>query len=526
MPKANMSMPLLVENTISPEHKVIDSERLINNDKKEKHCKVVENKTLTWANGTRLHDKKNFMLAKKMTANTDCIYGPNQFLKNNIMMTSNSKPTINEEGNIMKRSIVGSIEWFEKLAKLNNINSLSQSVKVKNTKNKEYMNSLNNTKKSTRIDYHGIEQIKKEQEREKQGIPKYETTTIRKKKKIQELKKQSVARMHRRGSRGYVVLNTNSTKETTLLNEDHTISYNDAQTASLYFHDTDQKKLERGSKITLDPNDVQYLENKMQNRENRTIIRKKLLESNLDMKHKMVDMKSKRYLETYKKRTREWNLHQKNTSKHLKRGPSRSLYSAIDNYREKREQRALAEKIAPMIEKYGENRLWEMNLRRKEQVEPRTFKHDLGNIYNKNWYYQVDIPQKDVEIIRRPKSSYTNYKNRDCDNVAKKQLLRVNNSNLQLWVNSKPRSSLHSRKSMGEIVPITDTENNFICGNSSTDDLIISGRNKLKSEIESISNPKNCNLNFYEDMCQLDTQFLETLEEEIIAIDYDKRMYL
>ena len=96
----------------------------------------------------------------------------------------------------------------------------------------------------------------------------------------------------------------------------------------------------------------------------------------------------------------------------MERPKSKNLHSAIDNYREKREQRELAEKIAPMCEKYGENRLWRMNLRRKEQVESRMFVYNQGNLVENNCYYVVDDPQRQIQVIRRPHSSYTNYKDR------------------------------------------------------------------------------------------------------------------
>lgn len=212
----------------------------------------------------------------------------------------------------------------------------------------------------------------------------------------------------------YVILDDKTTKGTTLPNEeDETLTYKDAQTASLYFHNTEEKKFERGERVTLQESDINFLENKMQSRVQRTAERKKINETALPHKRKLIDLKSKRHLEVYGKRAREWQKQTSKNSRVLKRSSTQGLHAAIDNFREKQEERLLAEKIAPMVEKYGENRLWEMNLRRKEQVESRLFKRDRGHLVENNCYMMIDDPQKQIPVVRRPKSSYTNYKPRE-----------------------------------------------------------------------------------------------------------------
>lgn len=103
----------------------------------------------------------------------------------------------------------------------------------------------------------------------------------------------------------------------------------------------------------------------------------------------------------------------------MKRSNTQNLYSAIDNFREKREEQELWEKIAPVVDKFGESKYWKMNLRRKELEEPRLFKLDKGDLVENKWYIAIDDPRKEIPVVRRPKSSYTNYRNRDCDSVKK-----------------------------------------------------------------------------------------------------------
>lgn len=55
---------------------------------------------------------------------------------------------------------------------------------------------------------------------------------------------------------------------------------------------------------------------------------------------------------------------------------------------------------------------------------------------------------------------------------------------------------------------------------------MIQGKNKLKSELDSVQKNKDKSLILYKDLAYLETQFAETMEEEIIAMNYDKRMYL
>ena len=99
---------------------------------------------------------------------------------------------------------------------------------------------------------------------------------------------------------------------------------------------------------------------------------------------KLIDLKSKRHLEQYKMRSRGWQIQNEKSAKMLKRDISNNLFSAIDNYREKREERELVDKIAPDVEKYGETKHWRVNLRRVEQVEPRMHKYDKGHLVENN----------------------------------------------------------------------------------------------------------------------------------------------
>ena len=131
--------------------------------------------------------------------------------------------------------------------------------------------------------------------------------------------------------------------------------------------------------MALQTQDISKLEAKMKNRETRTKIRKQITEAKMSNKHKLIDLKSKRQLKLYDKRVKEWRAQEKKVKKTLKRTRTQNLHSAIDNFREKREEKELAEKIAPIIEKYGENKLWRMNLRRSNQVESRILKLSKGN---------------------------------------------------------------------------------------------------------------------------------------------------
>lgn len=67
-------------------------------------------KPLSSTGMTRSHDKKTFVIARKLEGESTQIYNPKNFLKNNIFTTGNSKPTLDEEGYLMKRSIIGSVE--------------------------------------------------------------------------------------------------------------------------------------------------------------------------------------------------------------------------------------------------------------------------------------------------------------------------------------------------------------------------------------------------------------------------------
>ena len=129
-------------------------------------------------------DKKRFILAKKVVdSEATTIYNPSNFLKSNIVMSGNSRPTVNEDGYIEKRSIVGSIEWFEKQIKISDVSGQCHSIKFKERKQLESFNPWEaeyKPPKQVTIQMHGIEEIKKEIERVKKGFNKHESTFIRK----------------------------------------------------------------------------------------------------------------------------------------------------------------------------------------------------------------------------------------------------------------------------------------------------------------------------------------------------------
>ena len=341
------------------------------------------------------------------------------------------------------------------------------------------------------------------------------------KSKINELKRQSIQTMNRRGARGYVVCKKKPLGEGT--SQEITNNYTDAHTASLYFHNSNERKAE---KIEINREDMNKLEIKMKRRETRSKIRKQATETRMNSKHKLIDLKSKRQLDLYDKRAREWKAQESKTKKVLKRNKTENLHSAIDQFRVKKEEREIAEKIAPMVERYGEQKVWKMNLRRDDQVESRLFKLQRGIDIENKPYWVMDNPRKQVPVIRRPKSSYTNYKRRDWDNVAHKQLEKVKalNLNIKDSLSSKPLRS--SRGLASNVVQITSTEKQFIWDKSQADDLIVEGKNKLNSEIESMHKNKEKSFVLYKDIAHLETQYIETMEEEVIAMDYDKQLYL
>ena len=62
------------------------------------------------------------------------------------------------------------------------------------------------------------------------------------------------------------------------------------------------------------------------------------------------------------------------------------------------------------------------------------------------------------------------------------------------------------------IINVTEPEKIFIWDKCQADDLIIEGKNKLKSEIQCIENNKDKNIMLYREMAQLETKFVETME--------------
>ncbi|CAI2359459.1 unnamed protein product [Moneuplotes crassus] len=481
----------------------------------------------------RSQEKRNVFVAKKMDKNPSYLYHPENFLKDNII-TAASNPQGSEKnrsihGNdekfLLKRSILGSIECYQKHDRQNN---QAQSISVKFNKDttlsrRGQTTNLNQgiekskKKKLVTIEYNGLQQLKKEIEARKNNNPdhKYESTATRKKKKIQELKKQSLETMQIRGARGYVLRPNELHKLKTA--ESQISVYDDCQTASIYFHNSNRNV---GEKLSLQTQDLNLIEEKLKNREKRSKVRIKRTESRMNNKHKIIDLKTKRHLELYEKRTKEWEAQERKVSKALKRNRSQNLHSAIDNFRQKNEQKELAEKIAPVLEKYGENNLWKMNLRRCDQVEKRIFKLSKGDEFENKPYLLMDNPSKQVPVVRRPKSSYTNYNKRNSDNIVKTQYQKRNE-----WLKG--------------INPMTVPEKKFILDRESADGLIIEGKNKLQKEIESAYNIKDKSQIIYKDVssckaanghrCKivpfLETQFIETMEEEVIAINYDKGLY-
>jgi len=70
-------------------------------------------------------------LAKRISGDTAYLYKSEDFFKNNIYTAGGSVgPAMNINGYIMKRSILGSIECFEKFIKQNNCQGESISVKI------------------------------------------------------------------------------------------------------------------------------------------------------------------------------------------------------------------------------------------------------------------------------------------------------------------------------------------------------------------------------------------------------------
>ena len=162
----------------------------------------------------------------------------------------------------------------------------------------------------------------------------------------------------------------------------------------------------------------------------------------------------------------------------------------------------------------------------KAQIETRKFKIKKGNIVDKNCYIAIDDPAKDIPIVRRPGSSYTNYKVRDSDNVAKCKLEKVKKLNLHLRDKSDTGSKSNRQAIKNRFVNINYCEKNIIWDRSSIDCFIIEGKNKLESEIEAAKRNKENNLMLYKELAQFETQFVDTIEEEVYAINYDKRLYL
>ena len=166
-----------------------------------------------------------------------------------------------------------------------------------------------------------------------------------------------------------------------------------------------------------------------------------------------------------------------------------------------------------------------MNLRRKVQPDYRKFLFNKGDLVENNHYICIDDPSKPINIVRRPHSSY-NYNKRKSDNVAKQKFWKVESLNYKIRENVTIKDGSRSNRLANAqgLINITKSEKNIICDRTSTDDLMVEGKNKLKSEIEAAK--KKDDLLLYKELAQLETQFIDTVEEEVIAIDYDKKMYL
>ncbi|CAI2387856.1 unnamed protein product [Moneuplotes crassus] len=487
-------------------------------------------------------EKKNVFIAKKMDKNPSYLYRPENFLKDNIITVGtnpqeNDKNASTQADNlVMTRSIVGSIELYQKHNRRNHFRAKSMSLNVgkDSTLSKKGIGTNMNQgvdkyrrKKSITIEYNGLKQLKKEVEERRKNVPshKYESSITKKKKKIEELKKQSVDTMKLRGSRGYVLCKNGPQQLKST--DDQMTTFEDAQTASIYFHDSNRNI---GEELFLETQDINLLEQKLKNRESRSKSRKQKIESQMSANHKIIDLKTKRHLELYKKRVKEWEAQERKVKKVLDRNKSENLHSAIDNFRLKKEQRELTEKMAPVLEKYGANKLWSMSLRRRDQIEKRIFKLSKGSRVENKQYLLMDDPAKEIQVVRRPKSSYTNYRKRSSDNIANLQYKKRNE-----WFKADDK-----RKHFGvNILPMTVPEKKFIIDQECIDGLAIKGDNKLEREIESIYKIKDKTKIIYKNLTTptppkdpntklppfLDTQVLTTMEEEVIAIHHDQNLY-
>jgi hypothetical protein len=71
-----------------------------------------------------------------------------------------------------------------------------------------------------------------------------------------------------------VKLHEKSTLDLTHIETTSPSAYKDAVTASIFFHDTEERRFNRGEKIQLKEQDIQQLEDKFKNRVNRSKQRK------------------------------------------------------------------------------------------------------------------------------------------------------------------------------------------------------------------------------------------------------------
>ena len=100
-------------------------------------------------------------------------------------------------------------------------------------------------------------------------------------------------------------------------------------------------------------------------------------------------------------------------------------------------------------------------------------------------------------------------------------IYHANPSKNQNKFSDMPKNSLKysasNKNIQSGIINITEPEKIFIWDRWNADELMIEGKNKLKLEIQWIENNKDKNVMLYRDMAQLETKFIETVEEEVIS---------
>ena len=92
--KNNMSMPQLNQSDKSQENNE-EANRLMTIQKNNfKESSITEKQQVKGIKTVNSMDKKNFLVAKRLLGDSQYLYNPENFLKDNIHMTGNSRPTI------------------------------------------------------------------------------------------------------------------------------------------------------------------------------------------------------------------------------------------------------------------------------------------------------------------------------------------------------------------------------------------------------------------------------------------------